>query len=413
MEYGCIGEHLTHSFSKEIHNCLADYDYEIKEIPKDKLDAFMTAADFRAINVTIPYKQAVIPHLHWISDTAKKIGAVNTVVNRNGKLYGYNTDFFGMTALIEKNGIELENKKVLILGSGGTSKTAHAVAESLGAREIYIVSRQAGKGLITYAEVYKSHTDAEVIINTTPVGMFPNPEAQPIDLGKFSRLLGVVDAIYNPLRSRLVLEAQALGIKATGGLYMLVAQAAYAVETFIEKPLSRDEIDAVYGELLKQKQNIVLTGMPGSGKSTIGKKISKQTGRPFIDTDALIVEKAGKTIPEIFEELGEAGFRKIESEVIREVSTLGGYIIATGGGAILKRENISNLKANGRIHYIDRPLSWLTATSDRPLSSNPEDLKKRYHERYDMYSATADRRISAVDNINKNVEMILKSEEKC
>ncbi len=413
MEYGCIGEHLTHSFSKEIHNCLADYDYEIKEIPKDKLDAFMTAADFRAINVTIPYKQAVIPHLHWISDTAKKIGAVNTVVNRNGKLYGYNTDFFGMTALIEKNGIELENKKVLILGSGGTSKTAHAVAESLGAREIYIVSRQAGKGLITYAEVYKSHTDAEVIINTTPVGMFPNPEAQPIDLGKFSRLLGVVDAIYNPLRSRLVLEAQALGIKATGGLYMLVAQAAYAVEKFIEKPLSRDEIDAVYGELLKQKQNIVLTGMPGSGKSTIGKKISKQTGRPFIDTDALIVEKAGKTIPEIFEESGEAGFRKIESEVIREVSTIGGYIIATGGGAILKRENISNLKANGRIHYIDRPLSWLTATSDRPLSSNPEDLKKRYHERYDLYLATADRRISAVNNINKNVEMILKSEEKC
>ena len=412
MEYGCIGEHLTHSFSKEIHKYLADYEYEIKEIPCENLDEFMRSAKFRAINVTIPYKQAVIPHLYEISETAQKIGAVNTIVNREGKLYGYNTDFFGMTALIKKNGIELRDKKVLILGSGGTSKTVLAVAESLGAREICVVSRKKGDGVITYEEMYESHTDAEVIINTTPVGMFPNPDAAPIDLTGFFSLSGVVDAIYNPLRSRIIQSAETLGIKATGGLYMLVAQAAFAVEKFIDKPMTTRKINEVYAELLKQKQNIVLTGMPSSGKSTIGKKMSEITGRQFIDTDDLIIRKTGKLIPEIFAERGEEGFRKIEAQVIAEVSTLGGYVIATGGGAVLREENIKNLKANGRVYYIDRPLEWLSVTSDRPLSSTREDLEKRYRERYDIYKSTADVTISAVDDLAENIEMILKSEEK-
>lgn len=412
MEYGCIGERLTHSFSKEIHKCLADYEYEIKEIPKDKLGEFMTAAEFRAINVTIPYKQAVIPYLYEISDTAKRIGAVNTIVNREGKLYGYNTDFFGMTALIEKSGIEIQNKKVLILGSGGTSKTAQAVAESLEAAEIYVVSRKSGNGLITYEEMYEGHKDAEIIINTTPLGMFPNPDAMPVDLTRFPKLNGVVDAIYNPLRSRLVLEAEDLGIKATGGLYMLVAQAAFAVEKFIGNPMDFKKINDVYIELLSQKQNIVLTGMPGSGKSTIGKKISELTGKPFLDTDELIVKKAGRSISEIFKEIGEEGFREIEAEVIKEIGSLGGYVIATGGGAVLRHENVMTLKANGIVYYIDRPLQWLTATEDRPLSSNRTDLEKRYNERYEIYKSTADVTISAVDNLKENVDMILKSEGK-
>lgn len=411
MEYGCIGEHLKHSFSKEIHKALADYDYEIKEIAKEDLDGFMQSAEFKAINVTIPYKQAVMPHLFWISDTAKKIGAVNTIVNRDGKLYGYNTDFYGMTSLIEVNGIHLEGKKVLILGSGGTSKTAVAVAESLGAREIYVVSRSEGEGVITYEDVYESHLDAEIVINTTPCGMFPTPNAKPLDLKKFPELSGVVDAIYNPLRSRLVLEAESLGIKATGGLYMLVAQAAFAVEKFIGAELSVEKIKEVYNALRKDKQNIVLTGMPACGKSTIGKKMAKSTGKTFIDTDALIVEKAGKPIPEIFHELGENGFRRIEAEVIEEIATLGGCIIATGGGAVLNPENILNLKANGRIYYIDRPLSWLTTTSDRPLSSNRADLEKRYRERYDIYNSTADVIIPAVDDLKENIDYILKSEK--
>lgn len=413
MKYGCIGEHLTHSFSKEIHKYLADYEYEIKEIPREELDEFMRSANFKAINVTIPYKQEVMPYLHEISHTAKEIGAVNTIVNRDGKLYGYNTDFFGMTALIEKSGIELEGKKVLILGSGGTSKTAVAVARSMSAGEIYVVSRKDGKGVITYSEMYEKHTDAEVIINTTPVGMFPNPKDMPVDLTRFGKLSGVVDAIYNPLRSRLVQSAEALGVKATGGLYMLVAQAAYAVEKFIGTPMTTDKISKVYMELLKEKQNIVLTGMPGSGKTTIGSEISQLTGRPFIDTDALIVKKAEKPIPQIFDEIGESGFRALETEVISEVATLGGYIIATGGGAVLQEGNVQNLKANGRIYYIDRPLSWLTATSDRPLSSTRQDLEQRYNERCDIYRATADVILSAVEDITANAEYILKSEDKC
>ena len=413
MEYGCIGEHLTHSFSKEIHNLLTDYTYEIKEIPKNELSAFMEKADFKAINVTIPYKQDVIPHLYWISETAKKIGAVNTIVNCDGKLYGYNTDFYGMTALINKSGIVLEGKKVLILGSGGTSKTAVAVAESMAAREIFVVSRKGGNGNVSYEEMYESHTDAEIIINTTPVGMFPNPDGTPVELEKFSRLSGVIDAIYNPLRSRLVLAAEELGVKATGGLYMLVAQAAYAVEKFIGTPLSEEKIQEVYTTLLKDKQNIVLTGMPASGKTTIGGELQKATGRPFIDTDALIVEKAGKSIPEIFAEAGEQGFRDLEGEVISEIAGLGGYIIATGGGAVLREQNVLNLKANGRIYYIHRPLEWLTATSDRPLSSNPLDMEKRYNERYDLYHKTADVKIAALDSAKDNAELILKSEEKC
>lgn len=412
MEYGCIGEHLKHSFSKEIHKCLADYDYEIKEIPKEELDAFMQAADFRAINVTIPYKQAVIPHLCWISDTAKKIGAVNTIVNRDGKLYGYNTDFYGMTSLINENGITVAGKKVLVLGSGGTSKTAVCVAESLGAREIQVVSRTSGEGVITYQEVYKNHLDVEIIINTTPCGMFPKSDAKPLDLHKFPSVLGVVDAIYNPLRSRLVLDAEGLGIKAVGGLYMLVAQAAFAVEKFIGTELKTQKIKEVYNSLLKDKRNIVLTGMPASGKSTIGKELSALTGKPFIDTDTLIVKKAGKSIPEIFQEVGEAGFRKLEAEAIEEIAPLGGRIIATGGGAILNPQNILNLKANGRIYYIDRPLSWLTTTKDRPLSSNRADLEKRYNERYEIYKSTADIVISAVDSLKENIDTILKSEGK-
>ena len=390
MEYGCIGEHLTHSFSKEIHKCLADYEYEIKEIPKEELDSFMQAADFKAINVTIPYKQAVIPHLFWVSDTAKKIGAVNTIVNRNGKLYGYNTDFYGMTSLINENGITITGKKVLVLGSGGTSKTAVCVAEGLGAREIQVVSRTSGEGVITYQEAYKNHRNAEIIINTT----------------------GVIDAIYNPLRSRLVLDAEVLGIKAVGGLYMLVAQAAKASEKFIGTALNTEKTKAVYETLLAAKQNIVLTGMPACGKSTIGEKLSVLTGKPFIDTDSLIAEKAGKSIPEIFEEAGEIGFRTLEAEVIAEISPLGGYVIATGGGAILNPQNVLNLKANGRIYYIDRPLSWLTATKDRPLSSNRADLEKRYSERYEIYKSTADVVISAVEDLKENVDMILKSEGK-
>ena len=393
MEYGCIGEKLTHSFSKEIHARLFDYDYEIREIPKGELQAFMTERNFKAINVTIPYKQDVIPYLDWLSDTAKQIGAVNTIINRDGKLYGYNTDFAGMTALIKLNGIEISGKLVLVLGSGGTSKTAVAVAKSLGARQVIRVSRTAKEDCITYEEAYKNFADAEVIINTTPCGMYPNIIGEPINLDSFPKTEAVVDAIYNPLRSNLVMKAKDRGINATGGLYMLVAQAAVAAELFIDTTVSEAKICDVYKKIVATKRNIVLTGMPSCGKSTIGKRLADELGMQFVDIDDEIVKMAGKPIPQIFADLGESGFRDIESHAVATVSAKQNCIIATGGGAVLHEQNITLLKGNGTIYFIDRPLEKLVSTDDRPLSSNRDDLVKRYHERYDIYCNTADKRL--------------------
>lgn len=393
MEYGCIGEKLTHSFSKEIHSLLFPYDYEIREIPKDKLDDFMTRKDFKAINVTIPYKQDVIPYLDCISDTAREIGAVNTVVNRDGKLYGYNTDFGGMTALIKRQGIEIGGKTVLVLGSGGTSKTALTVAKHLGAKRVVRVSRTAKEDCITYENAYKDFADTQVIINTTPKGMYPNIVGEPIELDRFTKTEAVLDAIYNPLRSNLVVKAKAKGINAVGGLYMLVAQAALAAELFVDTAVSNEKINAVYREIIKQKQNIVLVGMPSCGKTTIGNQLASELNMRFIDTDKEIEKTFGKTIPDIFKESGESGFRDMESEVVSRISSMQNCVIATGGGAILRPQNITALKGNGVIYFIDRPLEMLVTTDDRPLSSRRDDLVKRYNERYGIYCAVADKKI--------------------
>jgi shikimate dehydrogenase len=254
MEYGCIGEKLAHSFSKEIHNALTDYQYELKELAKDEVDVFMTKHDFKAINVTIPYKQTVIPYLDFIADEAKEIGAVNTIVNKDGKLYGYNTDFFGMKSLIERTGIVIENKTVAILGGGGTAKTAKAVSKSLGAKVIYKVSRSSKENFITYDELYNISDTIDVIINTTPVGMYPNIFESAVEIERFKNLSGVVDAVYNPLRSKLVLDALKRNIKAVGGLYMLVAQAAFAVEFFIDTKIEKEFINEI-GTLIVDVQN--------------------------------------------------------------------------------------------------------------------------------------------------------------
>ena len=393
MEYGCIGEKLTHSFSKEIHNLLFEYDYIIKEIPKSELNDFMTRRDFKAINVTIPYKQDVIPHLDWISDRALEIGAVNTIINKDGKLYGYNSDFGGMTMLIQKNEIQISDKKVLVLGSGGTSKTAVAVAKAMGASRVLRVSRSAKEDCITYNDAVKLYADTEVIINTTPCGMYPNIIGEPIDIASFKKLEAVVDAIYNPLCSNLVMRAKAKGIKATGGLYMLVAQAAIAAEKFVDQKIETEKIDKVYNEIVRSKKNLVLVGMPSCGKTTIGKRLAKKLGLQFIDTDEEIERVTGRSIPEIFGELGEAGFRDIESRVIADVAARQNMLIATGGGAILREQNVMRLKGNGKIYFIDRPLELLITTDDRPLSSNKDDLTKRYNERYDIYCAVADKKV--------------------
>jgi len=390
MQYGCIGEHLIHSFSKEIHGALAAYPYELKEIPMGSLDEFMKERSFKAINVTIPYKQDVIPYLKEVEDTAAMIGAVNTIVNKNGQLYGYNTDFGGMSALIRRAGIELQGKKVLILGTGGTSNTAMAVAKHMGAASVMKVSRTEKPGILTYDRVKAEHLDAQILINTTPRGMFSRQSGMPIDPGLFPQLSGVVDVVYNPLRTEFVLKARSMGVKAAGGLYMLVSQAVLASEIFLDQKYPEDITEKVYRKVKAGKENIVLTGMPGSGKTTIGKLLAEKLGRPYLDTDTLIREKTGKTPAQIISQQGESAFRDIESDVILENSMRNGMVIATGGGAVLRPENINALQMNGKIFFLDRPLPLLIPTADRPLSSTKEAVTKRYHERYEIYTATAD-----------------------
>lgn len=414
MQYGCVGKQLKHSFSREIHKRLADYEYELIELSEDQVCSFFEKKKFAAVNVTIPYKQIVMPYLDVVSEIAGRIGAVNTVVNRNGKLYGYNTDYYGMKALIERVGLHLKGKKVLILGSGGTSKTARAVAYDLGAAEVLTVSRRKADGCITYEDAVTIHGNAQIIINTTPCGMYPDCDAKPIDLCFFDCLEGVIDTVYNPLCTNLILDAKAMGIKAEGGLYMLVMQAVYAVEKFLDCKIEQENAERVFADLYSEKENIVLTGMPGCGKSTVGKLIDVE-GYEYIDTDAEIEKRCGCTIKELIETHGQAYFRDLETAVIRDVSSRSGCIISTGGGAILRQENVRALKRNGKLFFIDAPLSRLKATADRPLSDTEHKLKELYENRIEIYKATADVTVPDLETpsaeadyiLSKRMEMIL------
>ena len=406
MIYGCIGEHLPHSFSREIHEQIGDYAYELREIAPDGLDSFMRECPFKAINVTIPYKQAVIPYLSWISETAAEVGAVNTIVNRNGRLYGYNTDFDGLSALIRRTGLILAGKRVLILGTGGTSRTALLVARDMGAARVDRVSRTAREGALTYEEALKG--DADVIINTTPCGMFPNRDAMPVQPAAFASLGGAIDAIYNPLRSRLVLAARRLGIPAEGGLYMLVAQAVRASEIFCDAQYPDGLADEIYRNTLRRKENIVLIGMPGSGKTTVARLVGQRLGRPVVDTDERVVQKAGMSIPDIFARFGEARFRDLESEVISELADGVGQVVATGGGAVLREGNIEALRQNGRIFLLDRPLAELTPTEDRPLGNTRGKIERLYRERMPLYRAAADEAVDSAATPEETAMTVVK-----
>lgn len=405
-KYGCIGKKLTHSFSKEIHSQLADYKYELIELAEEEIQPFFEKKEFEAINVTIPYKQTVIPYLNSVSEIAKRIGAVNTVVNRNGSLYGYNTDYYGMKALIERVGIDLKDKKVLILGTGGTSKTAFVVATDMGASQILTVSRRKTDEHITYEEAVTLHSNANVIINTTPSGMYPDCESKPINISSFSLLEGVIDVVYNPLCTNLVLDARERGIKAEGGLFMLVMQAVVAVEKFLDTKIEKTVADKVFASVLSSKENIVLTGMPGSGKSTVG-KLLKIDGFEFVDTDSEIEKRCGCTIKELIASKGETYFRNLETEVIRDVSSKNCRIISTGGGAVLREENVRSLKRNGKLFFINADLSRLHATDDRPLSNTEDKLLKLYNERINIYRSTADVTVPDMETPNAEAEYIL------
>jgi shikimate dehydrogenase len=408
MKYGLIGEHLKHSYSCEIHAQIADYEYELHEIPPSGLGGFLKKREFNAINVTIPYKQDVIPYLDEISDTAKRIGAVNTIVNRNGRLYGDNTDFAGMLALAKHIGVDMKGRKVLILGTGGASKTGHALAEYMGAQSVFYVSRSGKDGSISYEQAVTEHSDAQIIINATPVGMFPKQDGRPIDISAFPKLEGVIDAIYNPLRTNLILDAQERGIPAEGGLYMLSAQAVHASAVFRDIPLDESLVDKAFKSVKNDKQSIVLIGMPSSGKTTVGRILAEKCGKQLADTDEYIVRKIGMPISDFFAKHGEAEFRKIEKETVAELSATGGRIIATGGGAVLDAENVRALKQNGVLVFLDRRPENLIATDDRPLASRRSALEKLYAERYDIYCAAAELHIDANTTPEAEADAILK-----
>ena len=390
MQFGLLGERLPHSFSKEIHGLIGGYEYSLCEVARENFQTFMEAKNFRGLNVTIPYKKDVIPFLDSLSEQAQKIGAVNTIINEGGKLRGYNTDFFGLKALIQKTGLEIRGKKVLILGTGGTSQTAEAVVQELKAAKILKVSRSPKGDAIDYNAATTAHSDANIIINTTPLGMYPDNNALPISLASFKNLEGVVDVIYNPLRTKLVLEAQTRGLLSAGGLFMLVAQAVYAAEKFLDQKISQEKAAEIFSKILSQKENLVLTGMPGSGKSTVGKLAAMALQKTFVDTDDLITEKYGATPSVVIQEKGIETFRAYEKEVVAEAGAKTGLVIATGGGAVLAPENITALKQNGRIIFLDRPIEEIVPTPDRPLSLDRAALQKRYDERIDTYRQTAD-----------------------
>ena len=410
MKYGLIGEKLGHSFSPQIHQALSCEDYQLMPLTKDEFHQFMQAKDFCGINVTIPYKEAVFPYCANISEKAQAIGAINTikrVTDENGEvaLYGDNTDFDGVRYLLEKNGIDLSDKTVMILGTGGTSKTVTAVAKHCKVKKIITVSRTSGNGFIDYA-MCKEEKEVEVIINTTPVGMYPHVGECPVVLKNYPRLRVVIDVIFNPLETALLQQAKNLGILAVNGLEMLVAQAKAAEEIFFEKKIADEKIDEIYRQLKREISNLVLIGMPGSGKSTIGKKLAKETGKVFVDTDSLIAEKANKKIAAIFAEEGEAGFRKLEQEVIAEVGKEHGMVIATGGGVIKKEANMDALKQNGNIVFIDRPLELLEVGNGRPLSQDREAVRKLYEERYALYEKNRDIQVKNTGTVMDTVREI-------
>ena len=407
MKYCLLGEKLGHSYSKIIHTKLG-LDYSLVELNSDELTKFLLSPEYDGFNVTIPYKKTVMPFMSEISSTARLAGAVNTVVNKNGKLYGYNTDVDGMNYMLNKVGVNVTGKVVMILGSGGTSNTAGALCKRENAKAYYIVSRT---GEVNYDNCY-NYQDTQIIINTTPVGMFPNVENKPIDLSKFSNLIGVIDCVYNPKTTELLSQAKSLNIAHNGGLDMLVKQAILAYEIWKENKQSDAITQKIVSEIDYETKNIVLSGMPSSGKSTLGKMLAKTLNKDFYDSDDEITKTYGKTPAEIIENDGEEKFRLLESAVIKDLSLKRGAIIALGGGAILKDINVKNLKRNGVVCYIKRNLDLLVS-KNRPLSQKC-GIENLYNQRKSIYESTCDYIVENNGDINSAVkEIILNYENSC
>lgn len=398
LKCGLLGQKLGHSYSPAIHGMLAGYDYQLFEREPEQLEDFLKNGDWDGINVTIPYKKAVLPYCAELSDTARRIGSVNTIVRRpDGSLYGDNTDAYGFESLVKKSGIQVQGKKSLVLGSGGASVTVVAVLKLLGAESVTVISRG---GEDNYDNLSR-HADARIIANTTPVGMYPNNGQAAVDLAQFPQCEGVLDVVYNPARTALLLQAEKLGIPCAGGLYMLVAQAKRSSELFTGSSIPDSEIGRIEKVLSGQMKNIVLVGMPSSGKSTLAAALGEKLGRPVYEADALIEQEAGMDIPAIFARYGEGHFRALETEILSRLGMLSGAVISTGGGCVTREENYDLLHQNGTIVWLQRGTEKLDKTG-RPLSLK-NDLNEMYQKREPMYRRFAD---AAVDN-NGSVEATL------
>ncbi|MGM9661825.1 MAG: shikimate kinase [Oscillospiraceae bacterium] len=385
MRCGLLGEKLGHSYSPAIHAMLGDYEYWLYEKSPEELADFLKNGEFQGLNVTIPYKKTVLPYCAELSDAARRIGSVNTLVRRaDGSLYGDNTDAFGFAGMVKKSGVEAAGKKAVVLGSGGASVTVCDVLRRLGAASVTVISR---RGEDNYENLSR-HADAEILVNTTPVGMYPNNGAAAVDLAAFPRCEAVLDIIYNPARTALLLQAERLGIPHAGGLYMLVAQAKRSAELFLSRPIDDGEIGRIEGVLSRSMQNVVLVGMPGCGKSTLAARLGEALGREVLDADAEIEKAAGMPIPEIFRRYGEEEFRRRETETLAALGKRSGAVIATGGGAVLREENYPLLHQNGLIFWVQREIDRLPKEG-RPVSLK-SDLNTLYETRRPRYQRFAD-----------------------
>lgn len=401
-KFGLLGATLSHSYSPLTHSKLGDYEYNLYEKSEEELDDFFANGDWQGINVTIPYKKTVIKYCDEISSIARIIGCVNTIVRRDdGSLYGDNTDAFGFELLLDSINADVAGSKAIVLGSGGASLTAVYVLRKLRARSVTIISRT---GENNYKNLDR-HYDADYIINATPVGMYPESDAAPLDLKPFRNLKAVVDMVYNPSRTNLVMQAEGLGIPCVGGMRMLVAQAAKSAEQFVGIETSVKKIKDISNSLMMEKMNVSIIGMPGSGKTRIGRNLSRKTGLPFVDTDEMIIQKTGRSSADIITEDGEAAFRKIECEIINEAGNMTGTIISTGGGCVTRNENYRHLHRNGLVVWVKRDLSLLV-TKGRPLSETA-DLSHMYTIRRPMYEYFSDVSVHNDSTIAKVVDEII------
>ena len=404
MKCGLLGRKLGHSYSPQIHALLGNYSYQLFEKEPEEIGDFLKNGDFTGLNVTIPYKKEVIPFLDELSPAAARLGAVNTIVRRDGKLIGHNTDYFGFRWLVQESGLQVAGKKALVLGSGGASSTAAAVLQELGATVI-VISRS---GENNYGNLDR-HADAAVIANTTPVGMYPNTGKSALSLEGFPRLEGVLDAVYNPARTQILLDAERRGLAAVNGLWMLVAQAKESAEWFTGEEIPDSRIAKIHHALRLQMENIILIGMPGCGKTAVGQQLAQKLGKKFVDADESLEARVCRKITDIIPNDGEAAFREMESETLAELGKQSGLVIATGGGCVTQPQNYPLLHQNGTIFWLKRELDKLP-TDGRPLSQKGT-LGQMYEARMPLYLRFADAAISNDGSITETASAICRKLE--